>query len=179
MPKPKARNAPKAKNATRAKRATKTVLAARAWRLMFDFLMRSAPQRVKALGRRGLTPNDSRALSSLDTLRGSTMRSLADAWECDASNATWAVDRLEKFGLAERRSVPHDRRVTLVVLTRKGYKTRTEVLEEFYTPPAELLSLTQPALAALHRALEHLSRGLEPQTAAAPPSGSSTRGRLK
>jgi DNA-binding MarR family transcriptional regulator len=154
---PKAKKTKTAKTARTAKRATKTALAGRAWRLMFDFLMRSAPQRVRALGRRGLTPNDSRALSSLDTLRGSTMRSLADAWECDASNATWAVDRLEKFGLAERRSVPHDRRVKLVVLTRKGYKTRSELHEEFYTPPADLLRLPQPALAALQRALETLT----------------------
>jgi DNA-binding MarR family transcriptional regulator len=161
-PKPGASHAKTAKKpgkqrtARKAKEAKRTALAASAWRLMFDFLMRSAPQRVRALGRRGLTPNDSRALASLDTLRGSTMRSLAEAWKCDASNATWAVDRLEKFGLAERRGVPHDRRVKLVVLTRKGYKTRTELLEEFYTPPAELLQLPQSALAALQRALKRM-----------------------
>jgi hypothetical protein len=28
------------------------------------------------------------------------MKSLADEWRCDASNATWIVDRLEKLGLA-------------------------------------------------------------------------------
>ena len=45
--------------------ATKMALAEGVWRIMFDFLIRSAPQRTKSLGRRGLTPNDSRALFSL------------------------------------------------------------------------------------------------------------------
>ncbi len=44
-------------------------------------------------------------------------RSLVDEWKCDASNATWIVDRLENFDLAERRNVPRDRRVELVILT--------------------------------------------------------------
>ena len=46
-----------------------------------------------------------------------SMRVLADEWTCDASNATFIVDRLEERGLAERRSVPEDRRLKLVVLT--------------------------------------------------------------
>jgi DNA-binding MarR family transcriptional regulator len=134
----------------------KTPLARRTWGLMFTFLMRTAPQRAKSLGRRGLTPNDSRALWSLDPERGRTMRSLAEEWECDASNATWIVDRLERFGLAERRSVPHDRRVKLVVLTTKGVTMRAELMDEFHTPPAELLELDRADLEALQRALEKL-----------------------
>ena len=54
------------------------------------------------------------------------MRSLADEWQCDPSNATWIVDHLEELGLAQRQTVLHDRRVKLVVLTRKGQKIRTE-----------------------------------------------------
>lgn len=86
------------------------------------------------------------------------MRSLADEWECDASNATWIVDRLERFGLAERRSVPHDRRVALVVLTARGVKTKRELMEEFLTPPSELLDMSQRDLEALRRALEVFPR---------------------
>ena len=84
---------------------------------MFDYLIRSGPHRTRSLAKRGLTPNDSRALFSLAVNEGRTMRTLADSWECDPSNATWIIDRLEKLGLAERRSVPEDRRVKLVVLT--------------------------------------------------------------
>src|SRR5205814_1054059 len=112
-------------------------LARRVWRAMFDVLLRSAPARMKSLARRGLTPNDSRALFSLDREHGRPMRSLADEWQCDPSNATWIVDHLEKLGLAQRQTVAHDRRIKLVVLTRKGQKTRTALLEEFHQPPQE------------------------------------------
>jgi DNA-binding MarR family transcriptional regulator len=135
---------------------TKTVLARRIWRLMFEFLMRTAPDRGRSLGRRGLTPNDSRALASLNPQEGRTMRSLADEWECDASNATWIVDRLERSGLAERRTVPHDRRVKLVVLTARGVKTKAELMEEFLTPPAELLDVDQSDLETLQGALDKI-----------------------
>jgi DNA-binding MarR family transcriptional regulator len=124
---------------------------------MFDLLMRSAPQRTQILGRFGLTPNDSRALGSLDPHEGRTMRSLADEWQCDASNATWIVDRLERAGLAERRSRPDDRRVKLVVLTPKGVKTKAEVLDAFHETPPELLELENADLAALERILKMLA----------------------
>jgi DNA-binding MarR family transcriptional regulator len=137
---------------------TQTALARRIWQLMFEFLMRTAPDRGRSLGRRGLTPNDSRALASLDPQAGRPMRSLADEWGCDASNATWIVDRLEKSGLAERRAVPHDRRVKLVVLTARGVKTKAELMEEFLTPPAELLDMDQSDLKTLQRALEEIPR---------------------
>lgn len=84
------------------------------------------------------------------------MRSLADEWECDASNATWVVDRLERAGLAERRSMAADRRVKLVALTAKGVKMRTELMEEFYEPPVELLRLDGAELMALEKMLAKL-----------------------
>jgi DNA-binding MarR family transcriptional regulator len=125
--------------------AGKAALARKAWRLMFHFMMRTAPERTRKLGRRGLTPNDSRALFSLDPEEGRTMGALAEDWECDASNATWIVDRLERLGLAERRTIASDRRVKLVVLTPKGARTK-----------AELLRLDRADLEALHRALGRL-----------------------
>ena len=153
---------------------SKAALARRIWERMFEFLMRTAPDRGKSLGRRGLTPNDSRALASLHPEAGRTMRSLADEWECDASNATWIVDRLERFGLAERRTVPHDRRVKLVVLTPRGVKTKAELMEEFLTPPAELLDMAPIALESLLHALEMLPRPTHPSA----PGGSMKRKRV-
>lgn len=113
--------------------------------------------RTAALARRGPTPNDSRALFSLDPERGRTMRSLADEWKCDPSNATWIVDHLEELALAERRSVPEDRRVKLVVLTRKGLRTRTALLREFHQPPPQFGALDRADLEALERILGKLS----------------------
>ncbi|HVL17004.1 MAG TPA: MarR family transcriptional regulator [Gemmatimonadales bacterium] len=131
-------------------------LARQVWSRMFEFLMRTAPERNRSLGRRGLTPNDARALSSLDRVTGRSMRELAEQWECDASNATWIVDRLERFGLAERRPVPGDRRVRQVVLTPAGERLRAELLEEFHTPPTDLLRLSRKDLEALARLLDQL-----------------------
>jgi DNA-binding MarR family transcriptional regulator len=131
-------------------------LARRVWRAMFDYLMASAPRRTRALARRGLTPNDSRALFSLDPGQGRSMRSLADEWQCDPSNATWIVDRLEALGLAERRAVPNDRRVKLVALTSKGARTRSSLMQEFYDPPPELAALDGEELQALERILVKL-----------------------
>lgn len=137
--------------------AQKTALAGEVWRLMFDYLIRSAPHRTRSLAKRGLTPNDSRALFSLSVDEGRSMRALADAWQCDPSNATWIVDRLEKLRLAERRSVPEDRRLKLVVLTPRGQRTRTALLKEFHTPPPELAGLEAEDLEGLHRLLVRLT----------------------
>jgi DNA-binding MarR family transcriptional regulator len=137
---------------------TKAARARRVWELMFDFLISTAPHRTAVLGRFGLTPNDSRALGSLDATAGRTMRSLAEEWRCDASNATWIVDRLERAGLAERRNKPNDRRVKLVVLTPKGAKTKAELREAFYATPNELLELDNAELETLQRALERLAK---------------------
>jgi DNA-binding MarR family transcriptional regulator len=144
------------------KSGSKSALAAEVWRRMFDFLIATRAQRDRVLARFGLTPNDVRALGSLELEAGRSMRSLADAWGCDASNATWMIDRLEQRGLAQRRSVPTDRRVKLVVLTPLGAKTRADLLEGVYQPPPELLQLDRAELEALRGALAKLPAGKLP-----------------
>src|ERR1700682_4072382 len=131
----------------------KAALAAEAWKRMFDFFMRTGVQRGRVLARMGLTPNDARALSALDVPDGRTMRSLAEEWGCDASNATWIVNRLEKRGLAERRTKPGDRRVKLVVLTAAGAKARKQLLDGLFDPPPELLALPRATLEVLRDSL--------------------------
>jgi DNA-binding MarR family transcriptional regulator len=131
-------------------------LAADVWRRMFDFFVTTSAQRQRVLAQLDLTPNDSRALHTLDPSVGRTMRSLADEWACDASNATWVVNRLESRGLAERREQPGDRRVKLVVLTPTGVKTRERLRSAMYEPPPELLELPSAALRALKTATEAL-----------------------
>ena len=84
------------------------------------------------------------------------MRELAEEWACDASNATWIVDRLEERGLAERRTVPGDRRVKSVVLTSRGAKTRDRVLHAMFEPPPELLELDRADLVAIRDAVARL-----------------------
>jgi DNA-binding MarR family transcriptional regulator len=133
----------------------KSAVAAQVWRRLFDFIIATRSQRQQALARYGLTPNDSRALFSLDE-KGRTMRALATEWMCDPSNATWVVDRLEERGFAQRRSDPDDRRVKLVVLTALGAKTKGNLATELYRPPPELVTLGRSDLDALLAATEKL-----------------------
>ncbi len=141
---------------------SKSAIAAETWRRLFDFFISTSRQRNEALRRHRLTPNDARALSSLSPREGRTMRSLADEWGCDASNATWIVDRLERRGLAERRADPTDRRVRLVRLTALGVKTRDRLHAAMHEPPPELLALDLDALEALQAALARLPEGRRP-----------------
>jgi DNA-binding MarR family transcriptional regulator len=145
-------------NVNRSQLAT-DALARRVWQALFDLLIRSAPVRTASLARRGLTPNDSRALFSLDPRTGRSMRSLADEWQCDPSNATFIVDHLEELRLASRQPLLHDKRVKLVVLTRKGEKTRADLLREFHQPPAEFAGLDRSDLEALERVVAKLTSG--------------------
>jgi len=55
------------------------------------------------------------------------MAEAAERLRCDPSNVTGIVDRLEKRGLVERKSVAEDRRVKQLELTDAGMRVRTEV----------------------------------------------------
>jgi DNA-binding MarR family transcriptional regulator len=135
----------------------KAAVAAAAWRAIFDFIVATAPQRNRYIGESGLTPNDARALTSLSSSGGRTMGSLAEEWKCDASTATWIVDRLEQRGLAERRPHPTDRRARLVLLTARGARLKARNMERMYVPPPALLELDLPDLVALRDAVARLA----------------------
>jgi DNA-binding MarR family transcriptional regulator len=124
-------------------------LATTAWTRLFDFFIGTRWRRDQLLARLGLTPNDAKALHTLDLSAGKRMRELAEEWGTDASNATWVIDRLEDKGLAARVSLESDRRVTLVRLTHRGAKVRAEMLKKFYEPPPELLALSRAELQSL------------------------------
>jgi len=136
------------------KRASKASLAKEAWQRLFHFFISTRAQRDRVLGRHGLTPNDVRTLTSLNSKQGRTMRSLAQQWGCDASNATWIVDRLERRGLAKRTPHATDRRVKHVVLTAAGDRLRRKVLRDLDQPPPEFVALDIERLTAILDALE-------------------------
>jgi DNA-binding MarR family transcriptional regulator len=135
---------------------SKRTLAKQAWKPLARFFFETAKHRQRVFAERGLTPNDARALFVLDRTHGRSMSELADEWLCDASNATWIVDRLEERGLAERQTIPTDRRVKLVVLTAKGDRIRHEMIRTLYEPPPELLELDLEDLEALRDAVAKL-----------------------
>jgi DNA-binding MarR family transcriptional regulator len=123
---------------------------------MFGFFMATRPQRDEVLERLELTPNDARTLTTLDAKQGRTMRSLADEWGCDASNATFMVDRLERRGLVRRRVLSTDRRVKHVVLTPKGVELKQNLLAGMNEPPAALRELSIDELRTLLASLQKL-----------------------
>jgi DNA-binding MarR family transcriptional regulator len=139
-----------------ARTSAKRDLAAEAWRPLARFFFDTVRHRQKVMNNEGLTPNDVRALMALDLSEGRTMSDLAEAWSCDASNATFIVDRLEERALAERRTVATDRRVKLVVLTARGAAIRSRILQRFFEPPPELLALSRADLEALREAAGRL-----------------------
>ncbi len=135
--------------------ASKAALAREVWRSLFDFTMATRSERDELLARRGLTPNDLNVLFTLE-VDGLAMNELATAWNCEASNATWIVDRLEKLGLVERRAHPTDRRMKLVGLTAEGAKTKASLEVEYYRPPRELVALSGHDLEVLVASLRKL-----------------------
>jgi DNA-binding MarR family transcriptional regulator len=130
----------------------KEAVASEVWAIILGVAMAQRDRFMGVMQEFDLTPGDFRALASLDEATPKPMGSLAQTWQCDASNATWMVDRLEERGLVERRGVPTDRRVKAVALTTKGVATRGRVFGRLHEPPAEFLALDQATLLQLRDA---------------------------
>ena len=137
-------------------RQSKADLAQDVWTGCLGYFFAHREKTFGAATELGLTPGHMKALFELEPELGCSMRELADTLHCDASNATWLVDRLEERGLVERRPHPRDRRVKSVVLTPAGAEMKQRLVERMSEPPADLVALDRAALEQLHAALEHL-----------------------
>jgi DNA-binding MarR family transcriptional regulator len=84
-----------------------------------------------------------------------SMGTAAEALRCDASNLTGIVDRLEKRGLVERRTLATDRRVKELVLTDAGHEVLGR-LEELVTAAPGLSDLSSDEREALLRLLRQV-----------------------
>lgn len=76
----------------------------------------------------------------------SPMRKLAEQLECEPSNVTGIVDRLESRGLVERSPSPDDRRVKLAAATPAGLRTALQLQEslgDFAQAPLAALSVEE------------------------------------
>jgi DNA-binding MarR family transcriptional regulator len=132
-------------------------LANDAWRRLTDLFLARKQQVMEIAAAHQLNPGAMNALLFLEPGQPCSMRTLADAWKCDASNVTWLVDRLEEHGLAERRPHPSDRRVRTVALTRKGVRMRAQIEGKLFEAPATFQQLTHAELLALRDILKKLS----------------------
>ncbi|MFC5752861.1 MarR family winged helix-turn-helix transcriptional regulator [Actinomadura rugatobispora] len=130
------------------------------WEALYDLFLDEHERHLESIAELGVSPGDLKALMRLVPGDREPMRALADMWRCDASTVTWIVDRLEKQGLVERQAHEKDRRVKVVVLSRRGRQLRTQLMSRFYEPPAILSELSSGDLDTLHR----LSLRLRPKT---------------
>ena len=124
-----------------------------AWQILWELMLRQRSRLVEAVGQLDLTPVQAIVLRRLDPERPTPMHAIANMLQCDASNVTGIVDRLEARGAVERRPDPFDRRVKALVLTRSGRALRKRALERMGEPPPEIAALPAEDLRTLHKIL--------------------------
>lgn len=139
-----------------------------AWGHFWQIFMADKPRRLAVMSELGLSFQQSMALMALEPGAPLTMGALASAMQCDNSNVTGIVDRLEAAGIAERQPAPHDRRVKTVVLTEHGEAVKAEVRRRAGQPPPELAALADEDAEALR---DILARAVAGSTATTSPSG--------
>ena len=133
--------------------------AGEAWRALYELVFeREGQQRFhEACDATGLAPGGLKTLLKLSPDEPIPMRELADFFRCDPSYVTSLVDSLEAAGLAERRSHPTDRRVKMVVLSRRGVDALAQARKILGEPPASFAVLSTPELVRLRTLLAKLA----------------------
>jgi DNA-binding MarR family transcriptional regulator len=102
--------------------------------------------------RHDLTPMQAMTLARVgeETL---PTKEIARHLHCDPSNATGLVDQLERRGLVERTTPPHDRRVRAVAATEEGRRVHADLRVAMATAVTILDRLSPADLGELHRIL--------------------------
>jgi DNA-binding MarR family transcriptional regulator len=111
------------------------------WSLLQEIVFSQRPRWISVIKEYDLIPPHWIALQALDEPK--PMGELAKALSCDNSNVTWITDRLEERDLVTRTPAPHDRRVRLLVLTKKGLALREEIRGRLAEPPAPIAGLSR------------------------------------
>src|SRR6476620_12771854 len=103
--------------------------ACRAWQLLMRFFFAQREHLPEWGEPFGLSPVQCHLLHLLEPDEALPMRRLAEVLQCDASNVTGLIDRLEERGIVERRPSSADRRVKVVQLTPTGSRLRAQLLQ--------------------------------------------------
>jgi len=125
------------KNGTR----TAPDAASESWSLLQQLVYSQRPRFITVIREYDLIPPHWIALQALDEPK--PMGELAKALSCDNSNVTWITDRLEERDLVTRTPAPHDRRVRMLVLTKKGRALREEINSRLAEPPPPIAGLSR------------------------------------
>jgi DNA-binding MarR family transcriptional regulator len=100
------------------------------------------------------------------------MRQIARRLQCEPSNVTGIIDRLEAHGLAERRIDPGDRRVKLAAATPEGHDTAERLRDSLDFAREPLAGLSEQERTVLRDLLRRML-GEDPADA---PAGSADQG---
>ncbi len=139
-------------------RAT-TDAASESWSLLQQLVHSQRPGFIAVIKEYDLIVPHWIALQALDEPK--PMGELARALSCDNSNVTWITDRLEERGLVTRAPAPHDRRVRLLVLTKKGRALREEIGARLAEPPPPIAGLSSEDQRTLRDVLRRAVERLE------------------
>jgi DNA-binding MarR family transcriptional regulator len=115
--------------------------ACEAWKLLLRVVAAERARLPAIAAELGLSEAQCLVLEHLDPALPVPMCRLAEALDCDRSNVTGIVGRLEARGLVERRLDPSDRRVKNLVLTETGRRQRQRLLDRLAEPPAGIREL--------------------------------------
>ena len=129
-----------------------------AWALFWRIFTADKPRRMAVFSELGLSFQQAMALGHLEADEPLPMSALAGALQCDNSNVTGIVDRLESRGLVQRRPGEHDRRVKMLHLTEQAAELRERLWERLNRPPAPIASLSTEDARALRDVLRRALR---------------------
>jgi DNA-binding MarR family transcriptional regulator len=115
-------------------------------------------------GQSGMTSQQAGLLRSLEQPR--SMSALAAERNCDPSNITGLVDRLQRLGLVERRPDPADRRIRLLALTPAGRRMRASIRRDVTKEVQTRWHLDVDDLPTVLDALDRLIEASDPELAA-------------
>ncbi len=115
--------------------------ACEAWKLLLRVVAAERARLPAIAAEIGLSEAQCSVLENLDPAAPVPMCRLAETLDCDRSNVTGIVGRLETKGLVERRPDGSDRRVRNLVLTEAGRRQRQRLLDRLAEPPAGIRAL--------------------------------------
>jgi DNA-binding MarR family transcriptional regulator len=143
----------------------RSAAASEVWALLLQVFSAERRRLPAVAAELGLPEAQCQVLQLLDPQAPVAMCRIAEALDCDPSNITGIVDRLQARGLVERRSDPRDRRVKKLVLTAEGRDRRKRLLERLDEPPSEIQSLSPAEQEGLCAILKRaLARRVTPRT---------------
>lgn len=130
------------------------------WKLMLEILVLERSRLPAIAAELGLSEAQCGVLELLDPQTPRSMCQVAKTLDCDPSNVTGIVDRLEARGLVERCADTADRRVKRLTLTRAGADQRARLTRRLSEPPAVIRALSAEDQRKL-RAILRRARGSE------------------